>query len=101
MPIPSWLSRWSAESTPDPAVEAEASRLRDMSARFASRGLVWVVLTVSYGKEWAAFDIPHSMVAPDKDALRALVADVRARRRVLSVRFETASPGVSPGALGI
>jgi len=101
MTLPSWLSRWSAESTPDPAVEAEASRLRDMSARFASRGLVWVVLTVSYGREGSAVDIPHSVVALDKGGLRALVSDMRTRGRVLSVCFEMASPGVSAGVLGI
>ena len=72
-----------------------------MSARFAARGLVWAVLTVSYGAEGAAVDIPHSVVALDKGSLRALVSDARMRQRVLSVRFETASPGVSAGALGI
>ena len=101
MTVPSWLSRWSAEPAPDPAVEAETSRLRDMSARFAARGLVWAVLTVSYGREGFAVDIPHSVVAPDRGALRALVTDVRMRRRVFSVRFETASPGVNAGVLGI
>ena len=101
MPISSWLSRWSSADVPNPIAEAEASRLREMSTRFPAWGLTWAVLTLSYGKAGDAILLPHSIVAKNKDDLRALVLDIKMRPRVLRVHFERAADGVNAGILGI
>ena len=86
---------------PDAGIAHESARLATLAARFPATPFAWTILTLRVGRDQDPVEMRHSLCARDATALSALVVDLAARSRISSIRFETASAGLSARSLGL